>query len=92
MKAEQKFWMDCPTHGTIEYPTAGNFTGKSAYCFDCKDFTGTARIITLTVGKSAGKEECDNRCLQGKRSCGCKCKGACHGQQTCNPDFHPKAG
>lgn len=27
--------------------------------------------------------ECDNRCLNGKRSCGCRCGGLCHGMGTC---------
>ena len=90
MIATKTFWMDCPTHGTKEYANAGNFDGKKAFCFDCKDFTGIARIITLSKGLEVNREECDNRCLNGKKSCGCRCKGACHGMGTCNPDFHPK--
>jgi len=90
MIATKTFWMDCPIHGTKEYPSAGNFCDKTAYCFDCKDFTGTARIITISNGKDSYREECDNRCLNGKKSCGCRCKGSCHGMSTCNPDLHPK--
>ncbi len=82
-------WIDCPTHGSHEESNARNVYGRDAFCFDCKAITAKARVITLTRGQNAGKEECDNRCLNGKRSCRCKCRGACHGLATCNPALHP---
>jgi hypothetical protein len=63
------FWMDRPVHGTEEHPNAGNFTGGSAYCSDCRGPTAAARIIALANGKGGGGEGCDSRCLNGRRSC-----------------------
>jgi hypothetical protein len=102
MKSRYTFWMDCPTHGTKEYPSASNFTDKQAYCSDCKGFTGTSRVIKVTRNHMLAKLDsyllngdnsyeltrCDNRCLKGKFSCDCVCRGACHGQGTCNPELH----
>jgi len=92
MKAKYTYWTDCPIHGTKEYPTSGYCEGKKAYCSKCKGFTATSRIITLIHGSSSVRDECDGRCLNGKHSCSCKCRGACHGQGNCNPDLHPKEG
>ncbi len=89
-RAEIKVWINCPTHGTHSEDHARNTYGRKAFCYDCKAITATARIITLTQGQNSGKEECDSRYLNGKKSCGCKCKGSCHGQTTCNPALHPR--
>ena len=82
------YWMDCPIHGTKEYPNSGNFDNGLAYCFDCKDFTAQARTIIISKVKDNFDATCDSRCLNGKKSCGCHCRGACHGQPNCNPELH----
>lgn len=90
MNAIYTYWADCPEHGISQYPTAGNFDDGRAYCFRCKDFTATARSVKLTGGSKIVEASCDDRCLNGFRSCGCICKGACHGVGNCNPELHPK--
>ena len=89
-QAIHTFWADCPRHGIQQYPTAGNFSNGKAYCFKdgCKDFTASARTIKLTNGSRTTETTCDSRCLNGKRSCGCVCQGACHGMGNCNPALH----
>ena len=46
---------------------------------------GTAhkrRAIEIVVGRSkVGR--CNGLCLNGKRSCDCRCRGACHGRGQC---------
>ena len=98
--ANRTYWRDCEIHGTAEYPNSGNFDNSSALCFDCiKDglvgwndgFTAKARIITIIPNANTDIEIdklCDSRCLNGKHSCNCHCKGACHGMLNCNPDLH----
>ena len=45
------------------------------------------RVRTIQVGRKAhaGRgHECDGRCLNGKKSCDCRCQGRCHGQGSCS--------
>ena len=98
--ANRTYWRDCEIHGTVEMPNSGYIDGGLAFCFDCKDeglvtlhdkFTAKARIITITPNANTDIEInklCDSRCLNGKHSCNCHCKGACHGKLNCNPDLH----
>ena len=74
-QATYKVWTDCNIHGTVEGKVQDVY-GNKALCWGCMDITATARVIS--------------RCLNGSKSCGCSCEGACHGMSNCNPELHPE--
>lgn len=83
---------------TVVWVPSENNTIKSSenfelVCPQCKEFV-PGRKIKAEAAYIALKNpdlhisECDGRCLTGKRSCDCRCGGACHGRGTCNPAIH----
>lgn len=92
-------YVECPVIGTFKAsakPDAGarwaslhwDRLGKvlGAHHYSCKA-VHPVRIIdvpkVITPRDREGLSECDARCLNGKKTCNCKCRGLCHGAGSC---------
>lgn len=50
----------------------------------CPVCLGQAALVTIKVKQHFGEAPgCDARCLNGKTTCDCRCKGRCHGAGQC---------
>ena len=62
---------------------------RTASMFVCEFCNELAPAITIKLrGNGSKRDECTVQCLEGKKSCDCKCGGFCHGLGTCQPDQH----
>ncbi len=53
---------------------------------ECPKCAKVGVIVAIEIRKPApgkGRSECSAACLNGKRSCDCRCFGKCHGAGTC---------
>jgi len=94
----RQYWITCSAHGTVPmWPGSmgGALGSPTGLCSvgRCDKLTGQQplREITITLGAAKGRysEHCDARCTNGKKHCGCRCLGACHGMGNCDPSRHP---
>lgn len=92
-------YADCPTCGDGFDPTPvrGDLTvvctgergtPERAFFINCPMCGGPAklRFIARRKPRVAGGSRCNAACLNGKRSCDCRCGGRCHGATVCQCD------
>jgi hypothetical protein len=53
-----------------------------ALCSVC-EVDGPLRSATIPIEKSGSHEKCTRRCLEGKITCHCMCRGRCHSEGEC---------
>jgi hypothetical protein len=82
-KLGEKWYFTCDTCGIVE--AAFN----ALECPRCKDKLTKRRLIEVYSNEGAvddeeeAKAKCMSVCVNGSRTCNCRCQGRCHGAGKC---------
>jgi len=85
-------WADCPTCGRSKpHLTAQGFVevasqqGARILSAPCGACLSVVPIIYVRNGHTRGAQgRCITACLEGRKTCDCKCNGRCHGAGVCS--------
>lgn len=86
-RSGRTIWLDCPDCGR-NVPTIRDEQRKCWASRMCPTCSRPAFLVAFELrdnpNKPGRKSECSAACLNGQRSCDCRCLGRCHGAGRCS--------
>lgn len=79
------YWITCPTCVGPQQVTQ-RVSGMTFGCRGCNRFVTAKKFRSVTTPRLDSRRSvrpCNGQCINGKTSCDCKCRGKCHGADTC---------
>lgn len=81
-------WLDCTTCGRAVPRIRNEHNGPCMALRTCPTCEQPAALVAFSLRDNASKpgrkSECGAACLNGQRSCDCRCLGRCHGAGRCS--------
>jgi hypothetical protein len=91
---ETHYYIECPNcegpQGVHQACGHTEYRGQRGFLFGCKGCNqfvviqkGQFRRIDIRTRSLRLTDQCNGVCLNGKKTCDCKCRGRCHGAGKC---------